>query len=87
MNQVILTTAIAVVLISVIVAAVSFWAMRRARLSRSHAELIAQHWTTWTIEDCEDWLNCDCGQKFSTPRRWADHVTALCQTGSSEVRR
>lgn len=48
-------------------------------VSYDHGEtwMIAKHWTDYAREgydDPQDWLYCDCGGRYSTPRLWAEHV-------------
>ncbi|MGC0365034.1 hypothetical protein ABH922_003018 [Rhodococcus sp. 27YEA15] len=42
-------------------------------------ELIAGHWTVHEIDDDGDWITCDCGERFATPREWAAHVAGVVQ--------
>lgn len=81
--------ALAVVVLLVAAAALAYTLARRNK-RRRHAHLVtvvSEHWTDWRIEDGEDWLYCECGERFPDPRAWASHMLAAGQADRSVRRR
>lgn len=73
----------AVVLLAVMALA---YVLARRNKRRRHAHLVAvvsEHWTNWRIEEGEDWLYCECGERFPDPRAWASHTLAAGQADRS----
>lgn len=38
------------------------------------ADVIKDHWTSYSVDAVGDYLECDCGERFSGPTFWAKHL-------------